>query len=49
MMMSMVNYLLRDIDPALWAKVKARAIKDGHTLRVVLLRLLASYVKDGLR
>lgn len=45
----MPDFLIRNIDPALWAKVKARAIKDGHTLRVVLLRLLASYVKDGLR
>lgn len=45
----MVNYLLRDIDPALWAKVKARATKDGHTLRVVLMRLLAHYVRHGLK
>lgn len=44
----MPDFLLRKIDPKLWAKVKARAAKDGHTLRVVLMRLLASYVKDGL-
>jgi hypothetical protein len=44
----MTDFLLRDIDPALWAKVKARAVEEGHTLRWVLLKLLAAYVKRGI-
>lgn len=46
--MSTVNYLLRNIDPRLWHKFKVRAAKDRLPMRTVLMRLLASYVKDGL-
>jgi hypothetical protein len=44
----MLNYLLRNIDPDLWEKVKARAEKEGHPLRWVILRLLGRYVAKGL-
>jgi len=40
------NYILRTIDPALWARVKARALTDGMPLRGVILKLLALYA-DG--
>jgi hypothetical protein len=43
----MTTYLLRDIDPGIWQRVKARAKADGHNLRWVLLRLLESYVERG--
>jgi hypothetical protein len=44
----MSSYLLRDIDPELWAKAKARAEKEGHSLRWVIFQLVAQYVKHGL-
>jgi hypothetical protein len=43
----MADFLLRDIDPALWRKVKAQAAKDGRTLRQTILRLLKEYVEKG--
>ena len=36
-------YILRNIDPDLWARVKARAQQDGMPLRAVILKLLALY------
>lgn len=36
-------YLLRNIDPALWATVKATAAHTGHPLRYVILKLLELY------
>lgn len=44
----MAAYILRDIDQQLWEAVKARAAKDGHNLRWVLLALLRAYIKHGL-
>lgn len=43
----MTNYLLRSIDPALWARVKARADADGLTLRDAILALLQAYAKGS--
>lgn len=43
-----MNYLLRNIDPLLWAKFKARAAKDGHPLRWVILHLIDRYISKGL-
>lgn len=40
------NYLLRDIDRAEWTRARARAAKDGLTLRTVLLLLIKGYA-DG--
>lgn len=39
----MKTYILRDIPPALWRRVKSRAAMDGLTLRAVLIRLLETY------
>mgnify|MGYP001599867914 CR=1 FL=1 len=36
-------YILRNIDPDLWARVKARSEQDGIPLRAVILKLLALY------
>lgn len=44
----MPSYILRNIDPDLWVDVKARAEKEGHPLRWVILRLLAHYASKGL-
>ena len=44
----MKNYMLRDIDAALWQHAKARAQAEGHPLRWVLLQLLKLYVEKGL-
>lgn len=39
----MANFILRKFDDALWAKVKARADKEGRSLRFIVLRLLELY------
>lgn len=44
----MTAYILKNIDTTFWLKVKARAKKDGHSLRFVLLQLLDRYVRKGL-
>jgi hypothetical protein len=38
-----MNYLLRDIPPALWRRVRAASERDGRTLRSTILRLLEVY------
>jgi hypothetical protein len=43
-----VTYLLRDIDPKLWKRFKARAQAEGRNLRFVLLALVQSYIDHGL-
>lgn len=51
-------YLIRDIDPQLWKRVKVRAAQQGEPIRTVLIRALTAYaagkelkpvVKDGHR
>ena len=44
----MPNYILRKIDPDLWASVKARAAAEGRPLRFVILALLKAYAEQGL-
>lgn len=39
----MPSYILRDIDPALWGRVKAQADADGVYLRETILALLEMY------
>ena len=39
----MAAYILRNIDPDLWARVKARSEQDGIPLRAIILKLLALY------
>lgn len=41
-----MTYLLRDIDEAVWARAKARAQRDGLSLRMLLLLLIRAYA-DG--
>lgn len=36
-------YVLRDIDPRLWAQVKAHAQEEQRTLKAVLTRVLEAY------
>ena len=44
----MPSYIIRAIDPRTWELVKARAAKDGHKLRWVILRLIELYAEYGL-
>lgn len=44
----MPDYILRNIDRPTWDKFKARAAREGHKLRWVLLKLIGRYVKHGL-
>lgn len=39
----MPSYILRTIDPDLWARVKARAEKQDIPLRMLILTLLEAY------
>lgn len=41
-----MNYLLRDIDPAVWQRVKTRANDENLSVRLVL-SLLAQAYADG--
>jgi hypothetical protein len=43
-----MSFILRDPDPKLWAKFKARAASEGRTLRWVILELIRRYVEKGL-
>lgn len=38
-----MNFLLRDIPPDLWRRVKARAALEGTTLRALFLAFLEKY------
>lgn len=44
----MTDYPLRKIPDDLWNKVKRRAAREGHTLRWIILKLLACYAEHGL-
>jgi hypothetical protein len=41
----MTAYLLRDIPPDFWRKVKVKAALRGESIRDVILRLLRDFVK----
>lgn len=41
----MAAYILRDIDPDLWRKVKSKAAAQGQTAKDVILKLLAEWAK----
>ena len=41
----MPSFILRTIDPTLWATVKAQATLDGMPLRGVILHLLRLYAQ----
>ena len=42
----MPSYILRTIDPDLWARVKARSAQDGIPLRAIILKLLEMYAQQ---
>lgn len=42
---NMADYILRDVDDALWKRVKVKAASDGKPIRTVLLELLTKYAK----
>lgn len=42
----MPSYILRNIDPKLWERVKARAQRDDLPLRALILAMLKAYA-DG--
>lgn len=44
----MASYILREIDPEFWARVKRRVESEGRGLKWVVLRLLELYAKVGL-
>lgn len=41
----MAAYTLRDVNDALWQKVKVKAAQEGKPIRTVILELLTKYVK----
>ncbi len=40
------TYILRGLPRDLWRRVKARASREGHTIRFVVMKFLASYAKN---
>ncbi len=44
----MKAYLLRNVPSPLWQRVRARASKQGLSLRAVLILLLERYAAQGL-
>ena len=43
-----MTYVLRNVPPEVWSKVRARAEAEGRSLRSVVLALLAYYAAAGL-
>ncbi len=44
----MASYILRAMDDAFWAKVKARAESEGRGLKGAVLHLLHLYAQHGM-
>ena len=44
----MANYIFRKVDDILWQAFRARAQREGHSLRWVLLTLVQRYITKGL-
>lgn len=42
----MASYILREIDPELWRKVKAKAAGEGVTLKALIERLIATWLES---
>jgi hypothetical protein len=45
----MPSFILRNIDPDLWLRVKARAESEGRSLRGLILWLLTKYAEGKIR
>lgn len=43
----MASYILRDIDPDLWKRVKAKAALSEVTLKKLVEQLLMDWVKEN--
>jgi hypothetical protein len=39
----MTSYIIRDIDPKLWHRVKVKAAQNNEPIRTVLIRALVAY------
>jgi hypothetical protein len=46
---STVSYILRNIDPALWRRVRRRVGAEGSTIREVMLLLLEEFAAGRLK
>jgi hypothetical protein len=44
----MASFILRQLDPVLWAKVQAKAEAEGITVEALILKAIAQYVAVGL-
>lgn len=42
-----MTYLLRNIPDDLWVRVRQRAVREGHSLRFILIKLLERYARHG--
>lgn len=42
----MASYILRDIDPDLWKRVKAKAALEPITIKSLIERMLTQWVKE---
>ncbi len=40
-----MTYILRHIDDDMWRQIKSKAALEGITIRVLMQRLLADYLK----
>ena len=44
----MASFILRKVDDETWQQFRARAQSEGHSLRWVILELIAYYIRHGL-
>jgi len=44
-----MNYILRNVDADLWAKVKEKAALEGRHMRGVLMKLLELYAAGKIK
>lgn len=44
-----MNYNLREIDPAFWARVKKQAAVEGRSLKAVIFLLLTAWLKGQVK
>lgn len=42
-----MTYLLRDVPGDLWTKARLRALKEGRSMREVIIALLRAWLKRG--
>jgi hypothetical protein len=42
------NYLLRNLDAEVWRRARDRAKSEGHSIKWIILRLVALYADRGI-